>query len=116
MNGEFLVKAEEPSGPSHGWAPRERPIDEYLATGVINLDKPPGPSSHEVVAWVKRLLSLNRAGHGGTLDPKVSGVLPITLERATRIISFVMRSGKEYVCIMELHGDVARQRLDEAIS
>uniref|UniRef100_A0A7J3UXI4 Probable tRNA pseudouridine synthase B n=1 Tax=Candidatus Methanosuratincola petrocarbonis (ex Vanwonterghem et al. 2016) TaxID=1867261 RepID=A0A7J3UXI4_9CREN len=116
MNGEFLVKAEEPSGPSHGWAPRERPIDEYLATGVINLDKPPGPSSHEVVAWVKRLLSLNRAGHGGTLDPKVSGVLPITLERATRIISFVMRSGKEYVCIMELHEDVARQRLDDAIS
>ncbi len=115
MYDDFLVRAEEQSNPSHGWVPRERPIREYLAVGVINLDKPPGPSSHEVVAWVKKLLSLSRAGHGGTLDPKVSGVLPVTLERATRIISFIMRSGKEYVCVMELHEDVERQRLEGII-
>lgn len=115
MYDEYLVKVDEPSSPSHGWAPKERPINEYLAVGVVNLDKPPGPSSHEVVAWVKRLLNLTRAGHGGTLDPKVSGVLPITLERSTRIISFIMRSGKEYVAIMELHDDVDDARLDSAI-
>ncbi|MDD1775920.1 MAG: RNA-guided pseudouridylation complex pseudouridine synthase subunit Cbf5, partial [Candidatus Methanomethylicus sp.] len=81
-----------------------------------NLDKPPGPSSHEVVAWVKRLLDLGRAGHGGTLDPKVSGVLPITLERATRIIAFIMKSGKEYVCLMELHEDLPEERLNKVIN
>ncbi len=112
---EYLVKSEERSSPNHGWAPSERPIKEYLSTGVINLDKPPGPSSHEVVAWVKRLLAVNRSGHGGTLDPKVSGVLPVTLGRATRIIAFMMRSGKEYVCLMELHEAVKEERLMEVI-
>jgi len=112
---QVLVKGEEPTNPAHGWEPRKRPIGEYLQTGVINIDKPPGPSSHEVVSWVKRLLSLERAGHGGTLDPKVTGVLPVTLGRATRIIKFIMGSGKEYVCLMELHGDVPRDRLDSAV-
>ncbi|MDI9644483.1 MAG: RNA-guided pseudouridylation complex pseudouridine synthase subunit Cbf5 [Candidatus Verstraetearchaeota archaeon] len=115
MPEDYLVKDEEHTSPSYGWIPRERPIEQYLGVGVINLDKPPGPSSHEVVAWVKKLLSLGRAGHGGTLDPKVSGVLPVTLERATRIISFIMRSGKEYVCVMELHGDVDDERLFSVI-
>jgi H/ACA ribonucleoprotein complex subunit 4 len=95
--------------------PRSRPLKEYLETSVINLDKPPGPSSHEVVAWVKRLLAIDRAGHGGTLDPKVSGVLPITLGRSTRIISFIMKAGKEYVCLMELHGDVDDDQLEKVI-
>lgn len=111
----YLVRGDEATDPSHGWKPRERPLKEYLQTGVINLDKPPGPSSHEVVAWVKRLLAVDRAGHGGTLDPKVSGVLPITLGRATRIISFLMKSGKEYVALMELHGEVDGGALEAAI-
>jgi len=110
-----MTKDGEHSDPSHGWTPRSRPLKEYLETGVINLNKPPGPSSHEVVAWVKRLLAINRAGHGGTLDPKVSGVLPITLGRSTRIISFIMKSGKEYVCLMELHSDVDNDQLEKVI-
>ena len=110
-NDQPLIREKEGTDPSHGWEPRSRPIREYLETGVINLDKPPGPSSHEVVAWVKRLLDLQRAGHGGTLDPKVSGVLPITLGRSTRIISFIMKSGKEYVGLMETHCDVGDAQL-----
>jgi len=109
------IKDKEQTDPAHGWTPRSRPLKEYLETGVINLDKPPGPSSHEVVAWVKRLLAIDRAGHGGTLDPKVSGVLPITLGRSTRIISFIMKSGKEYACLMELHGDVDDDPLEKVI-
>lgn len=116
VDESFLVRGDETTDPAHGWQPRARPLEEYLQTGVINLDKPPGPSSHEVVAWVKRLLNLDRAGHGGTLDPKVSGVLPITLGRSTRIISFLMKSGKEYVALMELHGEVGQRDLDSAIS
>jgi H/ACA ribonucleoprotein complex subunit 4 len=114
-NSNMLIKGEEPTDPRYGWVPRSRPLKEYLETGVINLDKPPGPSSHEVVAWVKRLLSISRAGHGGTLDPKVTGVLPITLGRSTRIISFIMKSGKEYIALMELHGDVDDDRLHQVV-
>jgi H/ACA ribonucleoprotein complex subunit 4 len=116
LNEEFLIKDEEETNPNFGWKPRERPIKEYIETGVINLDKPPGPTSHEVVAWVKRMLSIDRAGHGGTLDPKVTGVLPITLGRATRFISFIMKSGKEYVTVMELHEDISEERLREVIN
>ncbi len=66
---EVLVKAEEPTNPNYGCKPNERPIKKHIELGVINLDKPPGPTSHEVVAWVKRILQVNKAGHGGTLEP-----------------------------------------------
>jgi H/ACA ribonucleoprotein complex subunit 4 len=62
------VKAEEETNPRFGHKPEERPIQDFMRFGIINLDKPSGPSSHEVTAWVKRILSLERAGHGGTLE------------------------------------------------
>ena len=64
----LAVKAEEETDPRYGHKPGERPIQDYTRFGIINLDKPAGPSSHEVTAWVKRILSLKRAGHGGTLE------------------------------------------------
>jgi len=64
----LAVKAEEETSPRFGHKPEERPIEDYMQFGIINLDKPAGPSSHEVTAWVKRILSLKRAGHGGTLE------------------------------------------------
>lgn len=65
---KLIVKAEEEIDPRYGHQPAERPIRDYVRFGVINLDKPAGPSSHEVTAWVKRLLNINHAGHGGTLE------------------------------------------------
>ena len=64
----LAVKAEEETDPRYGHKPGERPIQDYTRFGIINLDKPAGPSSHEVTAWAKRILSLKRAGHGGTLE------------------------------------------------
>lgn len=64
----LVVKAEEPTDPRFGYKPEERPIKEHMRFGIINLDKPAGPSSHEVTAWLKRVLGLERAGHGGTLE------------------------------------------------
>jgi H/ACA ribonucleoprotein complex subunit 4 len=64
----LVVKAEEETDPRFGHKPEERPIKQYMRFGIINLDKPSGPSSHEVTAWLKRILSLERAGHGGTLE------------------------------------------------
>jgi H/ACA ribonucleoprotein complex subunit 4 len=65
---KLVVKAEEDTDPRYGQKPEERPIQDYVRFGVINLDKPSGPSSHEVTAWVKRILNLTHAGHGGTLE------------------------------------------------
>ncbi|GJC93649.1 centromere/microtubule-binding protein cbf5 [Colletotrichum higginsianum] len=56
-----------------GCSPLKRDIKSYISSGVINLDKPSNPSSHEVVAWVKRMLRVEKTGHSGTLDPKVTG-------------------------------------------
>ena len=69
-NAKWLVKHDEPTDPRYGWLPWRRPVDKYIEYGVINLDKPPGPTSHEVVAWIKRMFNLRRAGHGGTLEPR----------------------------------------------
>ncbi len=97
----------------YGTKPELRTIEELLRWGVINLDKPAGPTSHQVVAWVKVILNINKGGHGGTLDPGVTGVLPIALGRATKSVKVLLTGGKEYVGVMTLHRDVQRKRLEK---
>ncbi|XES77462.1 MAG: RNA-guided pseudouridylation complex pseudouridine synthase subunit Cbf5 [Candidatus Bathyarchaeia archaeon] len=103
---EVHIKNEGPTDPKYGSRPDKRPAEQYIRYGLINLDKPAGPTSHEVAAWTKRLLKVPSIGHGGTLDPKVTGVLPITLNDSTKIVQALLYSGKEYICVMKLHGDV----------
>lgn len=112
---ETLIRAHDTTDPNHGCEPSGRSILEHLRLGMVNLDKPPGPTSHEVVAWIKRALKLRRAGHGGTLDPKVSGVLPVAFEDATKIVQTLLPAGKEYVCVMHLHGKVPLPRLEQVL-
>nr|XP_022341890.1 H/ACA ribonucleoprotein complex subunit 4-like [Crassostrea virginica] len=94
-----------------GYSPLKRPIQEYLKSGFINLDKPANPSSHEVVSWVKRILRVQKTGHSGTLDPKVTGCLIVCIERATRLVKSQQGAGKEYVCIFKLHSAVEDEKL-----
>lgn len=89
----------------------QRTIDELIRKGVINLDKPAGPTSHEVAAWVKRILQIKKAGHSGTLDPKATGVLPILLQDATKAVGALVRLPKEYVCVLHLHKRVPEGEL-----
>ncbi|MDD1768021.1 MAG: RNA-guided pseudouridylation complex pseudouridine synthase subunit Cbf5 [Methanomassiliicoccales archaeon] len=100
-----LVRERSPISTKWGKSPSERTMEEILDAGLINLDKPQGPTSHQVTAWVRDMLGLKRIGHGGTLDPKVSGVLPIATGRATRAADITLRTDKEYVCVMKLHRD-----------
>ncbi|KAB7494836.1 H/ACA ribonucleoprotein complex subunit 4, partial [Armadillidium nasatum] len=86
-----------------GCSPLQRSLIEYIKAGVIVLDKPSNPSSHEVVAWIKRILQVQKTGHSGTLDPKVTGCLIVCIERATRLVKSQQGAGKEYVCIFKLH-------------
>jgi tRNA pseudouridine55 synthase len=85
--------------------PSDRPIDDVLSFGVVNLDKPPGPSAHQVSAWVRDLAGVDRAAHAGTLDPKVTGCLPVLLGDATRLAQVFLEGAKEYVAVLELHGE-----------
>ena len=87
-----------------GHTPLKRPLEEYLKYGVINLDKPANPSSHEVVAWIRRLLRVEKTGHSGTLDPKVTGCLIVCINRATRLVKSQQGAGKEYIAVLRLHG------------
>ncbi|GAB1608697.1 H/ACA ribonucleoprotein complex subunit DKC1-like isoform X1 [Argonauta hians] len=89
-----------------GCSPLQRPIADYVNAGFMTLDKPANPSSHEVVAWLKRILRVEKTGHGGTLDPKVTGCLIVCIGRATRIVKSQQSAGKEYVCIFKLHSIV----------
>lgn len=66
----------------------------YHRSGFINLDKPANPSSHEVVAWIKRILRVDKTGHSGTLDPKVTGCLIVCVDRATRLVKSQQSAGK----------------------
>ena len=110
---DYLIKSKSKTNPDYGCDPYERPIEEHISKGVINLDKPSGPSSHEVDSWVKRILHVNKTGHGGTLDPKVTGVLPIGIDTATRVSQLLLPAGKEYVCIMTMHKEMPEGQVYE---
>lgn len=94
-----------------GCSPLKRDIKEYIRYGIINLDKPANPSSHEVVAWVKRILKVEKTGHSGTLDPKVTGNLLVCVDRATRLVKSQQSAGKEYVAVVRLHGAIKNRKL-----
>lgn len=113
---KFLIKAESESDPSYGSLPSERPIEEHINKGVINLDKPPGPTSHEIDSWVKKILQVEKTGHGGTLDPRVTGVLPVGINQSTRVIQLLLEAAKEYVCLMRIHQKVTETRIREVLN
>ena len=110
---QLLVKSQDSTSDDYGCEPNKRSLETLLKYGVINLDKVSGPSSHEVVSWVRKILNISNAGHGGTLDPKVTGVLPCALGRATRVLSALLTAGKEYVGVMILHSNELKERIEK---
>ncbi|MGC1123362.1 MAG: RNA-guided pseudouridylation complex pseudouridine synthase subunit Cbf5 [Candidatus Methanofastidiosia archaeon] len=102
----IFERTEAETSEKFGKKPEERSIEELLSSAVINLDKPRGPTSHEVVSWVKRILHVDKAGHSGTLDPKVTGVLPVAVKKATKALQVLLLGSKEYVGVMHLHDTV----------
>lgn len=89
------------------------PVHLWNRPGILVVDKPRGPSSHEIAAWVGRMLGC-QVGHSGTLDPQVSGVLLIMLGNAVRLAPLLLQHEKEYVCLLRLHGDVPRETILKA--
>lgn len=111
----LLTKRDEPISEKFGTFPQERTIDQLLDTGMILIDKCSGPTSHTEVEHVKKVLGLQKAGHSGTLDPKVTGLLLMGLGRATRLMEYMLKSNKEYICLMYLHSCVTKSQLNEAV-
>jgi len=98
-----------------GSTPMRRNFTDFLQYGMLNLDKPSNPSSHEIVSWVKRILGVDKTGHAGTLDPKVTGSLVICINRATRLVKSQQNAGKQYICVLRLHDAVKEKKLRGAL-
>ncbi len=97
-----------------GKPPEERSLEECLQYGVVCIDKPQGPTSHEVSAFVKKILHTGKTGHTGTLDANVSGVLPVLLNNSCKTAHFIAERNKTYVCIMHLSKEVGEKELQKA--
>ncbi len=91
-------------------------MEELLEFAFFNIDKPSGPTSFQVSEHVMEILGVRKTSHLGTLDPQVSGVLPIATNRACRLAKYLMRKEKSYVGIMRLHEDIGEKDLKEAMA
>ena len=98
----LLVRSAHFTPIPQGCSPLKRDIASYVKSGVINLDKPSNPSSHEVVAWLRRILRVEKTGHSGTLDPKVTGCLIVCIDRATRLVKSQQGAGECPGCVSSL--------------
>ena len=113
---ENLVKINEDiTNPEYGVYYNKRSIQSLLEYGLILVDKPPGPTSHEVVAWAKRILHLPKIGHSGTLDPQVSGVLPLGLGEGTKALGVLLLGPKEYHALGRLHSLPPKEKLEQTL-
>ena len=82
-----------------GTLPDDRTLEQRLASGFILVDKPAGPTSHQLAAWARDLLGLDRLGHGGTLDPFATGVLPLMTGRCMKITNKILKHQKTYIAV-----------------
>jgi H/ACA ribonucleoprotein complex subunit 4 len=112
----IVLDAEATTDPAYGQRPEERSIEQRIASGVLLLDKPAGPTSHQVTAWVRDSFGLERMGHGGTLDPFATGVLPLTFGKSMRLTGKVLTHDKTYISVLDVPDSVSDEALEEGLS
>ncbi len=108
---KLLIREKAETSEKFGCDPYERPMHDMIEYGMFNLDKPSGPTSHEVTSYVKKILGIDKAGHSGTLDPKVTGVLPVGLGKGARLAHPLLQAGKEYVTLMHIHDEIEESKI-----
>lgn len=111
----LIVIDQDITDDAHGTYYDKRTLEQLLNYGLIILDKPPGPTSHETVAWTKRILKIPKIGHSGTLDPQVSGVLPLGLGEATKALGVLLYGPKEYHALGRFHSLPSKEKLDDVL-
>ncbi len=94
----------------------KKTIQELLEFGIINIDKPSGPTSFDISDFVRKKLGLRKTSHFGTLDPKVTGVLPIALNRACKLTGYFLGEDKEYVGVMRIHKEIELEKIKKKIN
>jgi len=114
MTNSFLIRSEEVPGP-YGKYPGSRSVEELINNGVVIIDKPSGPTSHQVTAWIREMLCLKKVGQSGTLDPAVTGVLVVALGNATKVMPALMGLDKEYIALIHLHKDISDMQLKKLL-
>ncbi len=110
---EWIIKSEGIS--FKGTYPGSRSIETLLDNGIVILDKWPGPTSHDVTATVRKVLGIEKTAHSGTLDPQVSGVLPIMLGNACKMMPALQKLDKEYIGVMHLHDEPDKEKLEASV-
>ena len=113
---DFWEFSEASTTPGFGCTPGERSLDQLLSAGVVLVDKPRGPTSHQLAAWARESLGITRLGHGGTLDPFATGLLTLLCGKATRLTDIVLKGDKRYVGVMKFGRDVSDEELEATLS
>jgi H/ACA ribonucleoprotein complex subunit 4 len=112
----MMIKRESETNLNIGCTPDQRSVEQRIQYGIVNINKPQGPTSHQVADYVKKILNIKKAGHSGTLDPNVTGVLPLALAKATRITNILLKSNKEYIALMHIHKKVSEEQLKDVLT
>lgn len=115
-NQTWYTKNQTETNPEYGKLPEKRTISEKLEKGILVIDKPFGPTSNQVTSWVKKILDLKKAGHFGTLDPNATGVLPIGINKATRVNEIIAKKRKKYVFEAKLKNEKTEVKIEEALN
>lgn len=103
-------------GSTHGINPEAMTIEQRLNSGFILLDKPPGPTSHQIASWVRDLLGLERLGHGGTLDPFATGVLPLMAGKSMKLTKGILKTDKSYIAVLKFSKIPSSEELENVMT
>ena len=106
MTAQLLRRSKTSLDSRYGKRPDDRTVEDLLKNGMVIIDKPMGPTSHQIAAWIRDMFGIEKTGHGGTLDPRATGVLPVGLGNSVRAMDYIHEAGKRYVGLMRLHADV----------
>ena len=112
----IILEKDAKTSPDHGTIPSERTIEQLLESCFILLDKSPGPSSHQVSAWARDMMGLEKLGHGGTLDPFASGLLPLLSGKAMRLTGKILTHDKSYLALFKFGKELERNEIEEKMA
>jgi len=112
----IILDKDAKTSPEYGTIPDERTIDQLLESCFILLDKSPGPSSHQVSAWARDMMGLEKLGHGGTLDPFASGLLPLLSGKAMRLTGKILTHDKSYLALFKFGKEIERKEIEEKMA
>lgn len=112
MSGTIVLDDSAVTDDAIGTYPDQKTIEQRLESGFFLLDKGAGPTSHQVAAWVRDMLGLPRLGHGGTLDPFATGVLPLMSGKAMRLTKQILEQNKTYIAVFQFKNEISEEELE----